>query len=76
VPLYEYQCLGCHTAFELLLRAGDTPVCPACAGSDLRKLMSAATVGRTATDAPEPATSAGACGRCGDPRGPGACAFD
>jgi putative FmdB family regulatory protein len=71
VPLYEYACRACDRAFELLVRAGDTPACPACAATDVARLMSAASVGRGRPDAVPPASP---CGSCGDPRGPGACA--
>lgn len=73
MPLYEYRCRGCAQEFELLVRSDDVPACPACQATTLDKLMSATAVavGRDAAPAPGP----GACGTCGDPRGPGACAM-
>jgi putative FmdB family regulatory protein len=72
VPLYEYACHACEREFELLVRSDVTPACPRCGGTALTKLMSAAAIGRGGGD-PPPAP--GACGTCGDPRGPGACAM-
>ena len=40
MPIYEYTCRGCGTSFELLVRKGETPACPSCAGQDLEKLLS------------------------------------
>ncbi|MCA9081821.1 MAG: zinc ribbon domain-containing protein [Planctomycetaceae bacterium] len=41
MPMYEYRCQSCGTEFEELVRAGETPPCPKCAGKKLEKLMSA-----------------------------------
>jgi putative FmdB family regulatory protein len=41
VPLYEYQCRRCQHAFELLVRTGDVPACPACQSIDLERSISA-----------------------------------
>lgn len=49
MPLYDYRCTDCDRTFELLLRSSDTPLCPACNGSNLEKLVSCpATPGQTA----------------------------
>jgi len=72
MPLFEYECRGCGKQFEYLTRDGQSPSCPACQGADLQKLLSVFAVsggGEKSFDVP----AAGACGRCGDPRGPGAC---
>jgi putative FmdB family regulatory protein len=72
MPLFEYECRSCGHHFEHLTRDRQSPACPACAGADLQKLLSAFAVGGdgggTRADMP-----VGACGRCGDPRGPGSC---
>jgi len=73
MPLYEFDCRACGRRFEMLMRGADAPACPACGARDLERALSTFAVGAGA--APEP-FSAGACGRCGDPRGPGACALD
>jgi len=71
MPIYEYACRGCGHEFETLVRSGTVPGCPSCASTDLAKKLSVfATAGDRAEAAPI------ACGTCGDPRGPGACALD
>jgi putative FmdB family regulatory protein len=74
MPIYEYACLGCGRQFEALVFGGERPSCPACAGRDLEKRLSAFAVGGS-SGVPRSADP-GACGTCGDPRGPGACAAD
>jgi putative FmdB family regulatory protein len=42
MPLYEYECRGCHHHFEALVRsANPPPSCPVCKGEDLERLPSA-----------------------------------
>ena len=69
MPLYEYRCETCDHRFETLVRSGEQPTCPSCAGVALEKLMSTFAVADGARRDPAPS----GCGRCGDPRGPGAC---
>lgn len=40
MPLHEYTCRACHHRFETLVRASETPECPACHGTDLERLIS------------------------------------
>ena len=40
MPIFEYRCRSCQVEFETLVRTGDTPACPKCAGVDLEKLLS------------------------------------
>jgi putative FmdB family regulatory protein len=40
MPIFEYACRTCGREFEALVRPGDAPACPACAGTDLEKLLS------------------------------------
>jgi putative FmdB family regulatory protein len=40
MPLFEYACRGCGRHFEAFVTADRTASCPACAGSDLQKLLS------------------------------------
>ena len=44
MPIYEYQCAACGHAFEAIQKMSDAPLqeCPACAGLQLQKLVSAA----------------------------------
>ena len=44
MPLYEYECRGCHHQFEQLVRTGDTPHCPKCQGQALDRLLSQVSV--------------------------------
>ena len=74
MPIYEYQCAQCRRHFELLVRVGATPACPACDTPTLQKRLSAFSVGRPGPALAGPAPQA--CGSCGDPRGPGACSMN
>lgn len=40
MPIYDYHCSTCGTDFEALVRAGDTPACPACHSVALEKRVS------------------------------------
>jgi putative FmdB family regulatory protein len=40
MPIFEYSCDACHHEFETLVRTGDTPACPSCAGTALTKRLS------------------------------------
>lgn len=40
MPLYDFRCRGCRHEFEALVRAPQTPHCPACASADLERLLS------------------------------------
>lgn len=40
MPIFEYSCDACHHEFETLVRTGDTPACPKCAGTALTKQLS------------------------------------
>lgn len=73
MPLYEFECRACSRRFETLVRGAEAPVCPSCGARDLERALSTFAVGGAGASDPVPA---GACGRCGDPRGPGACALD
>jgi putative FmdB family regulatory protein len=75
MPLFEYACKECATEFEALVRGSETPECPSCHGKELQRRLSvfaAHTAGGSATMT----QSVGACGSCGDPRGPGSCSIN
>jgi putative FmdB family regulatory protein len=78
MPLYEYECRACGQHFEFLTRDGQSPACPGCQGGDLQKLLSvfAVSANGRSDPAPFPSSSSGACGSCGDPRGPGSCSMN
>jgi putative FmdB family regulatory protein len=70
MPIFEYVCRDCHQEFEAIVTAGRPAACPACASDDLEKQLSVFAV---STKGESAAPSMGACGSCGDPRGPGSC---
>jgi putative FmdB family regulatory protein len=65
MPIYEYRCEDCETAFEKLVRAfRDEVACPECGSGSVERLLSsfAMTAGSSAT----PGSGGGcACGRGG-----------
>jgi putative FmdB family regulatory protein len=72
MPIFEYVCKKCDHRFEALVYGKQKAECPKCHGSRLAPQLSvfavsAARAGSTASP------SVGACGACGDPRGPGSC---
>ncbi len=85
MPLFEYVCRNCSRKFEQLVFGSFTPSCPFCQSRALEKQISVFAVGGRgggtdgdsdgdlADSSPE---GAGACGSCGDPRGPGSCDLD
>ncbi len=44
MPIYEYQCQGCHHRFEQIQKMSDAPVtlCPNCNQNQVQRLISAA----------------------------------
>jgi putative FmdB family regulatory protein len=75
MPIFEYVCRDCHHPFEAIVTAARPPACPACQSASLDKQLSvfAVSTGSSASSAP---TEFEGCGRCGDPRGPGACGMN
>jgi len=39
VPLFDFRCRKCGNLFEILVRTGDSPACPACGSADLEKQL-------------------------------------
>ncbi|HWF84292.1 MAG TPA: zinc ribbon domain-containing protein [Vicinamibacterales bacterium] len=76
MPLFEYACRACGHHFEYLTRDGQSPACPSCAGADLQKQLSAFAVGGGGAEKRFQTPASGACGHCGDPRGPGSCSMN
>jgi putative FmdB family regulatory protein len=72
VPLYEYVCKRCSHPFEELTSSDAVAApCPKCAATDTERVpLSRVAVGKASSHA---SVDASPCGRCGDPRGPGAC---
>lgn len=75
MPIFEYRCKNCEEEFETLVLGRETPECPACHGSKLERLLSTFAAVSPGSKA-RAASSPGACGTCGDPRGPGACSMN
>ncbi len=77
MPLFEYACRSCDHQFETLVRASETPECPSCHGTNLERRLSVFAAHTNGGPSPSfDAMPSGACGRCGDPRGPGACSIN
>lgn len=49
MPIYDYKCRSCGHEFDALVRLGETPDCPSCAGSDLERLVSVPAISTDAT---------------------------
>ncbi len=50
MPIFEYECRGCHHRFELLvLPKDDAQACPACQSTDLEKQLSILSVSSDGT---------------------------
>lgn len=78
MPIYEYVCKECRHNFELITHAAKKPECPACRSVELEKQLSvfAARTGRGGGERLPEDVPPGACGTCGDPRGPGSCSMN
>jgi putative FmdB family regulatory protein len=72
MPIFEYVCRECNHRFETLVHGSTVPACPSCHATKLEKQFSSFGVGSTVPWSSGP----GACGTCGDPRGPGACSMN
>jgi len=77
MPIFEYICKECHHHFETLIYGKQKAECPKCHATKLEPQLSVFAVaakGSSSSGAASP-SPAGACGSCGDPRGPGACSL-
>jgi len=59
MPLLEFECAACSRRFEELVRGSETPACPGCGGTDLRRLLSSFGVGVPSASSPAAAASGG-----------------
>jgi putative FmdB family regulatory protein len=73
MPIFEYVCKECDHQFEALVYGSEKAECPKCHGKKLSQQLSVFAV--AAKGASAPSRAAGPCGRCGDPRGAGACSL-
>ena len=76
MPLFEYACKTCEHTFEWLTRGASTPECPSCHGTSLEKRQSVFAARSSGPDSGATQIPTGACGSCGDPRGPGSCSLN
>jgi putative FmdB family regulatory protein len=76
MPIFEYICSTCDHRFEAIVHGSTKPTCPACASEALEKQLSVFAVGSSAGSAAASSTGPAPCGRCGDPRGAGACSMN
>lgn len=74
MPIFEYICSECRHTFEFIMLGSGKPECPACSSAKLEKQLSVFAPTRSTGDGLEREFPVGACGTCGDPRGPGSCA--
>jgi len=75
MPIFEYICITCEHEFEALVLGRDKAECPKCHGKKLTPRLSVFAMAGKSSSSPLSDAPAGACGSCGDPRGPGACSL-
>ena len=76
MPIFEYTCNACQHEFEALVFGRDKAECPKCHGKKLTpKLSVFAMAGKSSSSSMSESPMGGACGSCGDLRGPGACSM-
>jgi putative FmdB family regulatory protein len=72
MPIHAFLCRDCGENYTDLVFGEQLPTCPKCASQRAEKQFSTFAVhGRAKPSASVPPP--GACGTCGDPRGPGSC---
>ena len=75
MPIFEYVCRECNHRFELLVQGSITSRVSGVPGHDAGKTIFLVWRRRHRRVGP-PSGGGGACGSCGDPRGPGACSMN
>lgn len=74
MPIFEYVCKECDHSFEALVMGDRKAECPKCQSKKLQPQLSVFAARSKAASSSAP--SVGACGSCGDPRGPGSCSMN
>ena len=74
MPIFEYICKECEHHFEALVYGNEKAACPKCQSNKLVPQLSVFAV--SAKGSSSQPSMGGACGSCGDPRGPGACSLN
>ena len=73
MPLFDFLCLDCGETSEILVSGGDpSPLCGACGGENLKKLMGASSSLSGSAKGSMPGPGDTAC--CGQAPGHGGCA--
>jgi putative FmdB family regulatory protein len=75
MPIFEYICKDCQHEFESLVFGRDKAKCPKCQSQKLSPQLSVFAMSSKGMSSAAKPAPAGACGSCGDPRGPGACSL-
>jgi putative FmdB family regulatory protein len=75
MPIFEYVCQKCKHQFEALVYGVQKAECPKCHAKKLAPQLSVFAVSTKSSSSQLGARPAGACGSCGDPRGPGSCSM-
>lgn len=68
MPIYEYKCKKCNSAFSVLQKIGATgkdTTCPDCGSNVVKKLLSAFSCSAAGGDTFSPSASGRACGSGG-----------
>jgi putative FmdB family regulatory protein len=75
MPIFEYVCGKCNHRFEALVYGAQKAECPKCKSQKLQPQLSVFAVAGKGSSSSESDSPVGACGTCGDPRGPGSCSL-
>jgi len=73
MPIFEYVCKDCQHEFEALVFGKQKAECPKCESKRLEPKLSVFAV--AAKSSSVASRSAGPCGACGNPDGPGSCGW-
>ena len=76
MPIFEYVCKQCGHRFEMLVQGSTVVACPSCSGRKLEKQLSVFAATSRDQAMAQGEGPVGACGTCGDPRGPGSCSMN
>ena len=69
MPVYEYACVDCGERFETLVRSDNTPECPQCLSTNLKKQIAVFATTNPCSLPLECAPCCGVAGGC-NPNGP------
>lgn len=75
MPIFEYVCKECQHEFEALVYGKDKAACPKCESKKLEPKLSVFAVSAKSSSASSSPMPSGPCRSCGNPDGPGSCAW-